>query len=54
MDTSEQFWGFAEECDRLADEVARTEQQRRALKEIAAAWRKVADEYEQDNFNRAR
>jgi hypothetical protein len=54
MDTSEQFRGFAEECDHLAEEGARTEQQRGALKKIAAAWRKVAEEYDRDNFNRAR
>ena len=54
MDTSEKFRDFARECDWLAQEVARTEQQRRTLREIAAAWRKVADEHDQDNFNRAR
>ena len=47
MDTLEQFRGFAEECERLAEEVASNEQQRSALKEMAAAWRKVAEEYDQ-------
>ena len=54
MDTSEQFRDFAQECDLLAQEVAKTEQQRRALKEMAAAWRKVAEEYDLDDFSRAR
>jgi len=54
MATSEQFRGFAEECDRLAEKVASTKQQRSALKGMAAAWRKVAAEYDRDKFNRAR
>jgi hypothetical protein len=33
MDTSGQFRDFAQECDRLAQEVAKTEQQRNVLKE---------------------
>jgi hypothetical protein len=39
---------FAEECDRLAQK-ARTEDQRRSLMRMAAAWRKVADEYDREH-----
>ena len=43
METSKQFLEFAEECDRLAQEVE-TEHPRRILKKMADAWRKVAQE----------
>jgi hypothetical protein len=36
---------FAEECDRLANE-ALIERHRKILREMAAAWRTVADEAE--------
>jgi hypothetical protein len=50
MDRSEQFWDFAEECDRLAQE-AETEQQRSALRKMAGAWRRVAEEYDREVLN---
>ena len=45
MRTIAEYRKFAEECDRLAKE-AQIEQQRKALREMAAAWRKLADEAE--------
>jgi len=48
METSQEFREFAKECDRLAEEVE-TENQRRILKEMAVAWRKVAEEDERNN-----
>ena len=45
METAKQFREFAEECNRLAQE-AKTEDQRRGLMEMAAAWKKVAQEYD--------
>jgi hypothetical protein len=50
MDRSEQFRDFAEECDRLAQE-AETEQQRSALRKMAGAWRRVAEEYDREILN---
>jgi hypothetical protein len=52
MDRSEQFRDFAEECDRLAQE-AETEQQRSALRKMAGAWRRVAEEYDRATDIRA-
>jgi hypothetical protein len=40
MENSKQFREFAEECDRLAQE-ASTEEQRRVLTNLAAAWSKI-------------
>jgi hypothetical protein len=51
METSQDFWEFAAECDRLAEE-AETEKHRRILKKMAAAWRKVAEKYGQEPLNR--
>ena len=43
MQTRTEYLEFAEECDRLAKET-KTEPHRMALKEMAEAWRKLADE----------
>jgi hypothetical protein len=43
-----QFRQFAEECNRLAQE-GQTEDQRPSLMELAAAWRKVAEEYDREH-----
>src|SRR5262249_4864544 len=43
MHTSTQYGTFAEECDRLAKE-AQAERHRMVLKEMAEAWRKLAEE----------
>ena len=43
MHTSTQYGTFAEECDRLATE-AQAERHRMVLKEMAEAWRKLAQE----------
>jgi hypothetical protein len=48
METTKQFREFAEECNRLA-QAAKTEDQRRSLMKMAAAWRKVAEEYEREH-----
>jgi hypothetical protein len=48
METAKQFREFAEECNRLAQE-AKTEDQRRGLMEMAAAWKKVAQEYDREH-----
>jgi hypothetical protein len=53
METSQDYRQFAQECDRLAEE-AMTEEQRRTLKKMAAAWRKVAQEYDREHLTRAR
>ena len=42
MHTSTQYGTFAEECDRLAKE-AQAERHRMVLKEMAEAWRKLAE-----------
>ena len=49
METLEDFWKFAEKCERLAEEAA-SEHDRNVLKKMAEAWRKVAEEHE---FSRA-
>jgi hypothetical protein len=46
MQTSQEFRKFSKQCDRLAEE-AETKNQRRTLEELAVAWEKVAEEYEQ-------
>ena len=43
MRTRTEYLEFAEECDRLAMET-KAEQHRMALKEMAEAWRKLAEE----------
>jgi hypothetical protein len=43
MQTRTEYQEFAEECDRLAKETT-AEQHRMALKEMAEAWRKLAQE----------
>jgi hypothetical protein len=43
MHTSTQYGTFAEECDRLAKE-AQAERHRMVLKEMAEAWRTLAEE----------
>jgi hypothetical protein len=43
MQTPTQYETFAEECDRLANE-AQAERHRMVLKEMAEAWRKLAEE----------
>jgi hypothetical protein len=53
METSQDYRQFAQECDRLSEE-AMTEEQRRTLKKMAAAWRKVAQEYDREHLTRAR
>jgi hypothetical protein len=42
-ETSAQYHEFAEECDRLAQE-AKTDGERKILKEMAEAWRMAAAE----------
>jgi hypothetical protein len=48
MEPSQEYRQFAAECDRLAQQVG-TEEQCRTLKRMAAAWRKVAEEYDRDH-----
>jgi hypothetical protein len=48
METSTHYREFAEECDRLARE-AKSEHHRKALEEIARAWRKLAAEEDGEN-----
>jgi hypothetical protein len=43
MQTRTEYLEFAEECDRLAKET-KAERHRTALKEMAEAWRKLAEE----------
>ena len=43
MQTRTEYLEFAEECDRFAKETA-AERHRMALKEMAEAWRKLAEE----------
>ena len=52
MENSKQFREFAEECGRLAQE-ASTEEQRRVLTKLAAAWSKIAEEYARGDLTRA-
>ena len=52
METSQEFRQFAEECDHLAHQ-AETEEQCRTLRKMAAAWRKVAEEYDRQHLARA-
>ena len=49
METLEDFWKFAEKCERLAEEAA-SEHDRIVLMQMAKAWRKVAAEHD---FSRA-
>ena len=42
MQTRTEYLEFAEECDRLAEET-NAERHRMALKEMAEAWRKLAE-----------
>jgi hypothetical protein len=43
LETSAQYRGFAEECNRLAKQ-AKTDDHREILEEMAEAWRMVAAE----------
>ncbi len=43
MQSSKEYRKFAEECDRLARN-AKMEHHRKILKEMAEAWKKLADE----------
>jgi hypothetical protein len=52
METLQDFREFAAECDRLAEE-AETEEHRRILKEMGAAWRKVAEEHDEEHLSQA-
>ena len=52
METLQDFREFAAECDRLAEQ-AETEEHRRILREMGAAWRKVAEEYDEEHLSRA-
>jgi hypothetical protein len=45
MQTSTQYRAFADECRRLA-KAAKTENERRVLEEMAAAWHMLAEEAE--------
>lgn len=51
MENSKQFREFAEECGRLAQR-ASTEEQRRVLTKLAAAWSKIAEEYARGDLTR--
>jgi hypothetical protein len=53
MQTQTQYLDFAEECDRLAKQ-AETDRQRRVLKEMAEAWRTLAEEADRDDFRMSR
>jgi len=46
--TSKQYREFAEECDRLAKEV-KEPQHKQILREMAQAWRILADEGDEQN-----
>lgn len=46
METADQYRECAAECYRLAS-VAKTDEHRKMLREMARAWRKVAEEAEQ-------
>lgn len=46
METPDQYREYATECYRLAS-VAKTDEHRKMLREIARAWTKVAEEAEQ-------
>jgi hypothetical protein len=52
MEASQEYRQFAEECDRLAQQVG-IEELCRTLKKMAAAWRKVAEEYDRKHLTRA-
>jgi len=45
MLTSTQYQKFAQDCERLLNEV-QTEKHRKALEEMAEAWRMLAEEQE--------
>lgn len=47
MDSSKQYHAFAEQCDHLAVQV-KNEQHQKILKEMAAAWRELAEEIERE------
>jgi hypothetical protein len=44
METSAQYREFAEQCVWLAEFQTETERRRRILKEMAEAWKELADE----------
>jgi hypothetical protein len=43
METSTEYWRFAQECQRLARE-AKTERHRQIMEEMAQAWERLAKE----------
>jgi hypothetical protein len=54
METSREYREFAEQCDRLAQEWARTDDQRNTLRKIAEAWRQVANQSNENVLSRPR
>ena len=51
METSVRYLEFAVKCDRLA-KVAKTEEERVILKEMAEAWKKVAREADRKEYSK--
>jgi len=51
METSVRYLEFAVKCDRLA-KVAKTEEDRIILKEMAEAWKKVAREADRKEYSK--
>jgi hypothetical protein len=48
METSPEYWRFADECRRLARE-AKTERHRKIMEEMAQAWEKLAKETDRES-----
>src|SRR5262249_7775523 len=53
METSVRYLEFAVKCDRLA-KLAKSEEDRMILKEMAEAWKKVAGEVDRNEFSTER
>jgi hypothetical protein len=51
METSLQYLEFAEACERIA-KLATTERHRTTLKEMAEAWRKLAQEADRKDYSK--